>query len=135
MISGQANGVYRHRVLHQKVFRSAELVWFVWLADALVDALDGGLVEAGIVDAAYDGLVVGVVDVGGGLEGLHVVARGRFRRHLKMVGDRGFRRVASSLYSGNLISRIVFFLLRGVDETPFKPFPATNPKDRFKMLR
>ena len=39
------------------------------------------------------------------------------------------------LYSGKLISRLGFFLLRGVDETPFKNPPATNPKDRSKVLQ
>ena len=38
------------------------------------------------------------------------------------------------LYSGKLISRLGFFLLRGVDETPFQKSPATNPKDGIKRF-
>ena len=96
LISDKGDGVYRHRFCFRSSSEASEFVWILWLVDALVDGLVDGLVEAGIVDAAYDGLVVGVVDVGDGLGGLDVVARGRFGRHLQMVGDRGFRLVASS---------------------------------------
>ena len=59
LVSDKGNGVYRHRFFFRSSSEDSEIVWLV---DALVDGLVDGLVEAGIVDAACDGLQE---DIGG----------------------------------------------------------------------
>ena len=76
----ETNGVYRHPF-------DSEYDWIVSLVHALLGELLDGLVHGdvdGLDGGLDDGFDEGLVD---GLEGIGVVARGRFGRHGKLAGD------------------------------------------------